>query len=70
MSAASGGPAFPMHATPQSELLYGTSLRDYFAAMVLASGARDPEELIPKTAADVARSCYAVADAMLAERAK
>lgn len=63
-----GGPAFPseyqggclMRGSP------GMTLRDYFAAKMLASLIRD--ERYSDT--DAARVAYAYADAMIAERAK
>jgi len=62
-----GGPALPFQCQGRStgpEIYYGMTLRDYFASQVLvglSKGACD---------ADAARNAYALADAMLAERAK
>lgn len=70
-----GGPAFPFgfvtdHATVKVQ--EGMSLRDWFAGMALSG-------LIPNAAWDytsgpcnaaAAQRCYAIADAMLAERQK
>jgi hypothetical protein len=53
-----GGPAFPALTHP------GMSLRDWFAGQVLASPIDDDAD------ADLARRCYAIADAMLAARKK
>jgi hypothetical protein len=62
-----GGPAFPYqhdHGNHPYEQAFGMTLRDYFAAAALqAVGHGDSDE-------KVARYCYQLADAMLAERAK
>lgn len=59
-----GGPAFPVREWPSQG---GMSLRDWFAGMALAE-VPDPASIsdAPTTAA----LAYAIADAMLAERAK
>lgn len=70
-----GGPAFPCDVfDPQvkgPEQHEGMSLRDYFAAAVLQGmmATRHPDAPIFKNEDD-ASYCYAVADAMLKERAK
>jgi len=56
-----GGPAFPIS---DPVLQNGMSLRDWFAGQVLASQIDDDAD------ADLARRCYAIADALLAERQK
>lgn len=63
------GPAFPVHETPDSTDSPGMTLRDYFAANALQGAAARGW---PKSYSfdEVARDCYMVADAMLAERAK
>lgn len=82
MSAAdNGGPAFPVlppvgpdgtSAVGYPYVTPGISIRDYFAAKALQGMLAD----LPKALygldwmANLARSSYAVADAMLAERAK
>lgn len=71
-----GGPAFPTGSQPEPNLYSapGMTLRDYFAATALPSVLDAAETTgdstaasIPSTAAAVA---YAIADAMLLERAK
>lgn len=77
MSKDNGGPAFPTGEVRSTQSKYrmlpGMSLRDYFAAkaikFILDGEALDdmPLDAVP----DVVASCaYAIADAMLAERAK
>lgn len=73
-----GGPAFPLqiHASPNSEIQEGMTLRDYFAAKamqgLLAAGDkwswRDTDE--EPAPVSVATTAYELADAMLNERAK
>lgn len=62
-----GGSAFPWHeVTPDGDLYHqhgGMTLRDYFAGQVLGMCAHDICE-----GEDVARRCYAIADAMLKAR--
>lgn len=55
----------------RAEAIGGMSLRDYFAAKAMQSmnGAHDGEDFLFGNQ-DIARMSYAVADAMLAERAK
>ncbi len=73
-----GGPAFPgEHIYTNGEPQRGMSLRDYFAGQALTSAlanacdgwyanlADKPEKVQPR-ASDIARACYALADAMLA----
>jgi hypothetical protein len=62
-----GGPAFPATFDDCSNDVYihGMSLRDWFAGQFLAGCASSPY-----THASIANACYAMADAMLAERAK
>lgn len=64
-----GGPAFPLGCYDlglgRSTLpVRGMSLRDWLAGQALAGGA------IVGAPADTARKCFAIADAMLAERRK
>jgi hypothetical protein len=75
---ADGGPAFPAERREQgpgthtwhSVAYPGMSLRDYFAAKVLAAVA-DSEGLVSlNDLEEIAAGCYALADAMLAEREK
>jgi len=47
----------------------GLTLRDHFAASALAGFMADPASA-DVTAGRIAAACYAIADAMLAERAK
>lgn len=85
-----GGPAFPptVFFHPQTERVSsgyeyfdsGMTLRDYFAAKVLAGSYSDPVAMesisnlaeSKKVSSKITRSiyCYEIADAMLAERAK
>lgn len=67
-----GGPAFPVPA-PRAD--NGMTLRDYFAAQTLAVMCASNMSATGTFAdgpgrATVARVCYLMADAMLAERAK
>ncbi len=77
--AADGGPAFPCERMEQIEVLPnnpafakgtfpGMSLRDYFAAKAMQGLIADTR--VQDTEAAIAEGAYAVADAMLAERAK
>lgn len=65
------GPAFPVHETPDSTDSPGMTLRDYFAAKAMqgdwAYGNAAEEG---NTFEDDAARYYAMADAMLNERAK
>jgi hypothetical protein len=72
-----GGPAFPVLELDQiSGQIYdqhmGVTVRDYFAAQALPGvlGAVMPQECHRWSLADFAHEAYALADAMLAERAK
>ncbi len=77
-----GGPAFPrdgfaMYETKGNETWVvnnGMSLRDFFAAQALDEliyGGHDIDwDLTKKEADDMAKKCYIVADAMIAERDK
>ena len=72
MSNTDGGPAFPAH--ENWRLDSGMTLRDYFAAQAL-QGQCTPFENgwalhKPDHREMMAAECYAIADAMLAERAK
>jgi hypothetical protein len=58
-----GGQAFP-----RSSGLPGMSLRDWFAGQALTGFAANTVD--DKYTAQLAKSAYAIADAMLAERAK
>lgn len=77
MSRPDGGPAFPQFIGPRlraEELTGGMTLRDYFAAKVLASvAAQAVNESVAKgkdQRENLAAVAYGYADAMLAERAK
>lgn len=73
-----GGPAFPITQVnpekwggvhyPGMKGKEGMSLRDWFAGMLLKSGVGLPDQPTAKTAEDVAKQCYAMADAMIKER--
>lgn len=81
-----GGPAFPVlndghhmlvNMDAGQRLAEGMSLRDYFAAKVLpqvlanvASGALKTLDGADASEKDLAQAAYALADAMLAERAQ
>lgn len=76
-----GGPAFPRGDQSQCEPEGGMSLRDYFAGEALKGVASsDPEAVTGSSSrtshddsaerANVARSCYEMADAMLKARRK
>ena len=62
-----GGPAFPCEEIKQAIPVWhnGMTLRDYFAGQALA-GFCDTD--IPFSPRGAAERCYAIADAMLAER--
>jgi hypothetical protein len=66
-----GGPAFP-HDKVHHNTQIGMSLRDYFAAQVLPEVLGGCARNIPedKLAGVLASTCYGIADAMLAERAR
>lgn len=78
MSAKDGGPAFPIHCNyhdvdhSKPGMINGLSLRDYFATAALHDVVEtDPEYVrFPIDLDKLAKRCYAVADAMLAERVK
>lgn len=85
MRSANGGPAFPVPGLQHDEDFNGMSLRDYFAAQALTGLITEPvEDGSSSTASYLARrkggretiaevlacGAYALADAMLAERAK
>lgn len=57
-----GGRVFPS----DGELVKGLSLRDYFAGEALKTNADNADE----SPTEIARECYELADAMLAEREK
>ena len=68
-----GGPAFPGGIDKDHEMFQrphfrGMSLRDYFAGQALAGLVAGPAVL--GACKDIALCAYALADAMLAERAK
>ena len=72
-----GGPAFPMqvHSSPGSTVWDGMALRDWFAGQTLNGwlanfGADTRHPVAMGLAGQVALDAYALADAMLAERAK
>jgi hypothetical protein len=64
-----GGPAFPL-VTPNdwSERAHGMTLRDWFAGRALVGACSAP--FSEGAAPEMARACYAMADAMLAARTK
>lgn len=73
-----GGPAFPVADMAKTQCS-GLSLRDYFAGQALAAvaafWAKHEPTMNPKFSAEgdrllIAADCYAIADAMLAERSK
>jgi hypothetical protein len=71
MSTSNGGPAFPVPGLQQDEDFNGMTLRDYFAAQALTTvAAYDSHDVDTWTPRDFAHHAYALADAMLAERAK
>jgi hypothetical protein len=57
-----GGAAFPMH--ERDDALRGMSLRDWFAGEALTKASQGSS----KTADDIAKRAYYIADAMIAER--
>ena len=61
-----GGPAFPTEHTDTSGLYDGMTLRDYFAGEALKSCGFTTKPY--DTTAEVAKTCYAMADAMLKAR--
>lgn len=76
-----GGPAFPLVRTEsdgRNDCLYtGMSLRDWYAGMALQAEItskwyqeRSEAETWLNCAKDLAKDCYTIADAMLAERVK
>lgn len=69
----SGGQAFPnvMNAD-WKEVTYGMSLRDYFAAKAIGGMLADPNirDMMNEFVLHAPRQAYAIADAMIAERAK
>ena len=82
MSTTNGGPSFPIpdYTCPNGQVFTGTngmSLRDYFAAKALQNCYMDAVQVLmgkrgthAGVDAEIAKSCYLIADAMLAERAK
>lgn len=71
-----GGPAFPLPLDPTGRAHWkeggGITTRDYFAAKAMQGALADPQ--VDPSGKDgrerLARQCYLMADAMLAERAK
>ena len=69
-----GGPAFPIPLQPGQSFkehggeVDGMTLRDYFAAQAMTGIIAHPEK--KGSASFFAENAYAIADAMLAERAK
>lgn len=82
MSKPDGGPAFPTSHSPEypNEICGGMTMRDYFAAKVLAAQCGNSEMIkatMSKNGGDLyaamrslSRQSYVAADAMLAEREK
>lgn len=80
MSKDTGGPAFPIVELCSGDTIgsfYGMTLRDYFAAKALvviadmaAKGLHDIKRANGTAEQSIASDAYALADAMLAERAK
>lgn len=83
MRSANGGPAFPVPGLQHDEDFNGMTLRDYFAAKIAAAQSvatsADTSYMMPDyaypdgeqtVAQKIAANAYAIADAMLAERAK
>ena len=75
MSKDTGGAAFPTHNYQDNGYKeQGMTLRDYFAAQALGGcevTCRDDMSLSYfEPATDIAKRCFAIADAMLKERAK
>ena len=74
MSKENGGPAFPVDVLYQQDgqthrlVSDGISMRDYFAAKALAGMLADSE--VKATREDFVERSYALADAMILERAK
>lgn len=77
MSKDNGGPAFPvsdvMALEPRTtaemvSLAHGMTLRDYFAAQAMTGIIANPEN--KGSASFFAENAYAIADAMIAERAQ
>ena len=74
MSKETGGPAFPVDVLYEKDgqkhrlVSDGLSMRDYFAAKALAGMLADSE--VKATREDFAERSYAMADAMILERAK
>ncbi len=67
MNNKNSGPAFP-DSDGQTDYTGGMTLRDYFAAKALKTR---PWSVRPyDTRFEIAKDCYAMADAMLAEREK
>lgn len=66
-----GGLAFPIqvHVSPNSEVHYGMSLRDWFAGQALA-GILTSDEKSEMGLSDVVESAFEIADAMLERRGK
>ena len=67
MSDKDGGPAFPVYHT---QLYAGMSLRDYFASLAMQGLIASNDERTGDVIADIPGYAYAIADAMLRERAK
>lgn len=60
-----GGSAFPVPETEFHAYIPGMTLRDYFAGEALAKTVRDEGLYTPE---QLARHCYAIADAMIDAR--
>ena len=66
-----GGPASPAFLPEGADSYFpGKSLRDWFAGQALVGNLANHECVWKEYPGDIAKDCYALADAMLAEREK
>lgn len=65
-----GGNAFPIPETEWNNIVFGMSLRDYFAAAALQTCSIDPLHIssVGRAVKEATEMCYMIADAMLAAR--
>ena len=70
MTKDTGGQAFPIMGTYGKSDSLGLTIRDYFAGQALMGVIASPHRIAGQISETIGKDCYAVADAMIAERGK